>query len=116
MITAALLQSGSDVVQGFVIFAIVLWIYFLPTFRGWRKSNRGAIFALNLLLGWTLVGWVVAMVWALTKDAEPTKVIVQTTTAPTAYCSECGKPVEQRAHFCSSCGKPVNSAVSNALP
>jgi hypothetical protein len=24
----------------------------------------GAIFALNLLLGWTLIGWVVALVWA----------------------------------------------------
>jgi len=26
------------------------------------------LFALNLLLGWTVVGWVAALVWALTKD------------------------------------------------
>lgn len=44
--------------------------YFLPAViakvRG--KRNMGAIFALNLFLGWTLVGWVIAFVWALTHD------------------------------------------------
>jgi len=27
-----------------------------------------AIGALNLFLGWSLIGWVAALVWALTKD------------------------------------------------
>ena len=44
--------------------------YFLPTIiamaRG--KTNTCAIFALNLLLGWSFVGWVVALVWALTHE------------------------------------------------
>jgi hypothetical protein len=48
---------------------ILLAIYFLPTLIGSRKRNAGAIFAMNLLLGWTLVGWVVSLVWALTQDA-----------------------------------------------
>src|SRR5258708_4503297 len=29
-----------------------------------RKRNVRAIFGVNLLLGWTLVGWVIALVWA----------------------------------------------------
>ena len=29
------------------------------------SSHRAAIFALNLLLGWTVVAWVIALVWAL---------------------------------------------------
>lgn len=45
-------------------------VYFLPTIiaaiRG--KANTLAIFALNLLLGWTFVGWVVAFVWSLTAE------------------------------------------------
>lgn len=33
-----------------------------------HKKNSDAILMLDLLLGWTLIGWVVALVWAFTKD------------------------------------------------
>lgn len=46
-----------------------LALYFLPSIIGSGKANAGAIIALNLFLGWTFVGWVVALVWALTNDA-----------------------------------------------
>ena len=48
----------------------VIGAYFLPSIVGILrgKSNWLAICVLNLLLGWTLVGWVIALVWALTKD------------------------------------------------
>jgi len=51
-----------------IIVVILVVIYFLPSLIGRHKANANAIFALNLLLGWTLIGWVVSMVWALTKD------------------------------------------------
>lgn len=41
-------------------------VYFIPSFVAWgRKNHTSAIFALNLFLGWTLIGWVVALVMAL---------------------------------------------------
>jgi hypothetical protein len=45
-------------------------VYVLPSIvAGSRhKRNLGAIVALNLLAGWTVVGWVAALVWALTHD------------------------------------------------
>jgi hypothetical protein len=45
--------------------------YFLPfAIAFYRKRiNTGAIFALNLFLGWTLIGWVFSLVWAL-KDEQ----------------------------------------------
>jgi Superinfection immunity protein len=48
------------------------------------KKNWVAIFALNLLLGWTVVGWVIALVWALTKDqdAVPSNFLARLTTEP----------------------------------
>ena len=51
---------------------VALALYFVPSFIAVNKNkrNRSAIFALNLLLGWTFVGWVVALVWSLIKD-EP---------------------------------------------
>lgn len=49
-----------------------LVIYFLPCIIALAKykSNTAAIFALNLFLGWSLIGWVAALVWALTKETK----------------------------------------------
>ena len=54
--------------------ALFIWIivgmfgYFLPALiaAGRKHHQAGAIFALDLLLGWTFLGWVGALVWALT--------------------------------------------------
>ena len=53
---------------------IGLPIYFLPSIIGRKKANAGAIFAMNLFLGWIFIGWVIALIWACTKDAEPHRV------------------------------------------
>ena len=44
--------------------------YFIPTFIAFyrKKANRAAILAMNVLLGWTFVGWVIALIWALKVD------------------------------------------------
>src|SRR5271166_3176262 len=60
-----------------IVFIIVaLLIYFLPSFVASKKQNANAIFILNLFLGWTLLGWVAALVWALTSE-EKSAVTVQ---------------------------------------
>ena len=63
------------------IIAIVLicTIYLTPTgiamLRG--RKNNVAIFALNLFLGWSIIGWVVALVWALKSDTDKIIVVQQ---------------------------------------
>lgn len=51
-----------------IVVAVLTVGYMLPwmiaALRG--RSNHWAVFAVNLLLGWTLIGWVVALVMALT--------------------------------------------------
>ncbi|MBC6991939.1 superinfection immunity protein [Hymenobacter sp. BT491] len=47
-------------------FALVL--YFLPALLASKKRNSTAIFWLNLLAGWTFLGWVGALIWSLMKD------------------------------------------------
>lgn len=56
--------------MGLIALIAVFFFYFIPTIVGWKKKNVSAIFALNLLLGWTLIGWIVALVWALTVDSK----------------------------------------------
>jgi len=53
-----------------VLISLSLLLYFLPSILAVirEKSNVLAIFALNLLLGWSVIGWVGALVWALTKE------------------------------------------------
>jgi hypothetical protein len=55
----------------FPIFGCGFVLYFLPTLVAFGRGKRdaGAIFVLNFLLGWTAVGWVIALVWALRHDA-----------------------------------------------
>jgi hypothetical protein len=48
--------------------------YFAPCWIALARSHRElpAIVVLNLLLGWTVVGWLAAMIWALARlSAEP---------------------------------------------
>jgi len=49
--------------------AVVLEIYFLPFTTSYflRRPYTSAIGTLNLFLGWTVIGWVIAMEWALTR-------------------------------------------------
>lgn len=63
---------------GGVLFFLVAGgiLYFLPALVGMRKRNSGAIFILNLLLGWTALGWIIALVWACCADT-PAPVIQQ---------------------------------------
>jgi len=45
-------------------------VYFIPTFVALARRQRNilSIFILNLLLGWSIVGWVISLVWALKVD------------------------------------------------
>lgn len=43
-------------------------VHFLPTIVAALRDSRHtvAIFVINLFLSWTVIGWVFALVWALT--------------------------------------------------
>ena len=55
-----------------VLFVVSLPLYFLPAIIGRRKRNARALLALNLLLGWTFLGWVGALIWALLRESAST--------------------------------------------
>lgn len=57
---------------GFSILAGGMVLYFLPAIVAFmrRHRQRWAILLLDLFLGWSLIGWVAALVWAATSDVE----------------------------------------------
>ena len=65
-------------IASFVIVVTAIAIYLLPTIVAGAREHPsgGGIFVLNLFLGWTFVGWVVALAWscsAIYKERAPTR-------------------------------------------
>ena len=54
-------------VAGVLGVILVLALYFLPAIVATRRGipSSAGVFVLNLFLGWTIVGWIVALVWAV---------------------------------------------------
>lgn len=59
-----------NALTGLVVLGILAGIYFTPTLVAAGRNHRqhASILALNFFLGWTLIGWVVALVWALLEE------------------------------------------------
>lgn len=78
--------EDSLIINIFIIILIFCYtlIYFLPTMIGyWKdKYNKNSILIINLLTGWSIIGWIVSvMMLAFTKDDDINK-------KNTKYCGE----------------------------
>jgi len=101
-------------VLAIVIFFGAIALYFLPTIVGIsrKKKNLAPIVIINLLLGWTIIGWIVALVWALAVEVVDTLPAATYRQQPPSQppqgklCSHCGKYSTQTSRFCSNCGQP----------
>jgi hypothetical protein len=65
-----------------VVLLIILILYFLPFIVALMRSHRqtASVFVVNLFLGWSLIGWVVALAMAVSSQGEKT-IIVTTSVA-----------------------------------
>lgn len=63
--------TGGGPAKGAVMIVVLIGVYFLPTMLAFRRERRRKwrIMAINVLLGWTIIGWVVSML--LTYAYEP---------------------------------------------
>jgi hypothetical protein len=59
-----------EILQAIITLAIGLGIYFAPALIAGHLKHRQlrGIMILNLLLGWTFIGWVAALIWAVLRD------------------------------------------------
>ena len=51
---------------------LLLALYFAPAIMAFLRGHlsRWAILILNLVFGWTFIGWIVALIWSLTGNTE----------------------------------------------
>lgn len=61
-----------NVIVAFLGLIVAALVYFVPTVVAFSRGvpNKGSVLVLNLFLGWTLVGWVVALAMAA-RSSEP---------------------------------------------
>lgn len=55
---------------GMLFSVICIFIYFLPSIVAYSRNHTKSIqiFILNIFLGWTFIGWIVALIWAFISD------------------------------------------------
>lgn len=115
-------RGGLNAFGQLVVYSGIVFIpafYMLPTIEAWlRESNNlPAIAAVNFFLGWSLLGWVAALVWAF---KQPSPVVVSgamggnpNLTAedkPKKNCKFCGEEILSIAIKCKHCGSDLKQA------
>lgn len=65
-------ESPGSLGMGALFGLVIICLYFLPAGQAYSRKHRNAsaIFVLNFFLGWTLIGWVAALVWASTNQQQ----------------------------------------------
>ena len=63
---------------------VVAWL--IPVWIAFRREhpNRTAILVVNLLFGWTFVGWGLSLAWALSNPAQSQTVVINNTASSPA--------------------------------
>ena len=60
------------------VFLIAVGIYFIPFFIALiRDHNINGIFLVNLLAGWTLIGWIIALAMACSETRNPNMTVIK---------------------------------------
>lgn len=92
---------------GFPFFAVSVALYFLPTIiaASRKKTNLVGIFLVNFLLGWSVIGWVVALIWAVSIER-----VDQVQPPPQGWSTPPSPPPPPRGRFCPSCGSQATGS------
>jgi hypothetical protein len=114
--------NGAALIAAIIFFPAAIALYCLPAIVAQRRShiNRTGITILNLALGWTLLGWLGALVWSYSaQPAEAAAAAIatpstgqqrsQTSTQPPTerLCPYCAETVKFAAVKCKHCGSDL---------
>jgi len=93
--TSPAADNSLNLFIGLALLLVLLWLYFLPSAVANRREarHRSAILLVNFVLGWTLIGWFCALLWAL----------VDPSLRGTIPCPYCAETIKAAARICPHC-------------
>ena len=91
-------------VRNMTLMFLMVVLYFLPAIIAHNKRDSSKILVVNLLFGWTVIGWCIALVWAFAAELQTRAVLVPAGMVVAARCG-CGAIEPVGAHFCWACGR-----------
>ncbi len=61
-----------EIISGLIMLTLLLAAYFVPSIVAVvrKHNNTLPIVLVNLLLGWMLIGWLVALIWSTTDNVK----------------------------------------------
>ena len=97
--------GGAGVIGALLFLVIFLALYFLPTIIASQRHrvSVGAIAAVNIFFGWTVLGWVICLAWALSGNSNT----AETSTPAGRACPNCAETIKWEAVVCRFCNRDV---------
>lgn len=84
-------------VLGVFLIAGLIALYFLPCLLASGKKHSTGIIILNVFLGWSIVGWIAALIWAVSDEKQNTQTLKK--------CHFCAEFILSDAVKCRHCGE-----------
>jgi hypothetical protein len=56
-----------------LVLAAILFLYFFPSVIAYWRGHRDVVTIayLNILLGWTALGWILLFLWSFSRNVDP---------------------------------------------
>ena len=107
--------ENQNTVQVVLLLAIAVAVYFIPNWiaSARKHPNANAIFVTNLLLGWTVIGWIAALIWSFTSPTQSTPTETQTYRSAaddSKLCPYCAETIKKAAVVCRYCNRELKDA------
>jgi len=98
--TGAFAQAASPTFlhENRLAIAIVIAAYLAPSIIAFYRKHRsiGSIIAINVLLGWTVIGWIWAFIWSLGSTKTDVVIVNASPVATTTQTASASSPVANK--------------------
>jgi hypothetical protein len=89
-------------VSEILVIIVLIGLYILPSIVEYNRNTKytSGIVLLNLFLGWTLIGWLGALIWSVSaKEISPD--------VKKYKCKHCNHQSNENSHYCPRCARDL---------